>query len=70
MKRAKVLSKRLFQKQRDLRRLEIEALGQEAAASRLLSERRVIGFNTYGEQHHGRHINQTFTGVALGAAGD
>ncbi|WP_355660462.1 nitric oxide-sensing protein NosP [Halomonas salifodinae] len=53
-----------------LRRLEIEALGQEAAASRLLSERRVIGFNTYGEQHHGRHINQTFTGVALGAAGD
>ncbi|WP_431025569.1 nitric oxide-sensing protein NosP [Halomonas sp. H5] len=53
-----------------LRRLEIEALGQEEAASRLLQERRVIGFNTYGEQHHGRHINQTFTGVALGPAGD
>lgn len=53
-----------------LRRLEIEALGCRAAASRLLREYRVIGFNTYGEQHHGQHINQTFTGVALGAVRD
>lgn len=49
-----------------LRRLEIEALGERDAASRLLREQRVIGFNTYGEQHHGMHINQTFTGVVLG----
>ncbi|SHF23936.1 Uncharacterized conserved protein, contains FIST_N domain [Modicisalibacter ilicicola DSM 19980] len=49
-----------------LRRLEIEALGQRDAASRLLRERGVIGFNTYGEQHHGMHINQTFTGVVIG----
>ncbi|MFY0992021.1 nitric oxide-sensing protein NosP [Halomonas sp. C05BenzN] len=50
-----------------LRRLELEALDQVAAASRLLGRSRVIGFNTYGEQHHGMHINQTFTGVAIGS---
>lgn len=27
----------------------------------------VIGFNTYGEQFHSMHLNQTFTGVAFGA---
>ncbi|MBB3189475.1 nitric oxide-sensing protein NosP [Halomonas cerina] len=56
-----------------LRRLELEAQGQAGAASRLLARSRVVGFNTYGEQHHGMHINQTFTGVAIGshpAAGD
>jgi len=26
----------------------------------------VIGFNTYGEQFNGMHLNQTFTGVAIG----
>ncbi|WP_282038584.1 nitric oxide-sensing protein NosP [Halomonas alimentaria] len=51
-----------------LRRLEIEARGELAAASRLLARGRVIGFNTYGEQHHGMHLNQTFTGVAIGSA--
>ncbi|MDI5892698.1 nitric oxide-sensing protein NosP [Halomonas rhizosphaerae] len=50
-----------------LRRLELEALGLVAPASRLLGRSRVIGFNTYGEQHHGMHINQTFTGVAIGS---
>ncbi|SDJ72614.1 nitric oxide-sensing protein NosP [Billgrantia gudaonensis] len=50
-----------------LRRLELESLGQVAQASRLLGREGVIGFNTYGEQHHGRHVNQTFTGVAIGS---
>ncbi|MBS9402787.1 FIST C-terminal domain-containing protein [Halomonas sp. TRM85114] len=50
-----------------LRRLELEVLGQVDTASRLLAHSRVIGFNTYGEQHHGMHINQTFTGVAIGS---
>ncbi|MGM0693218.1 MAG: nitric oxide-sensing protein NosP [Pseudomonadota bacterium] len=50
-----------------LRRLELEALERVAPASRLLGRSRVIGFNTYGEQHHGMHINQTFTGVAIGS---
>ena len=49
-----------------LRRLELEALDQITPASELLGRARVIGFNTYGEQHHGMHINQTFTGVAIG----
>ncbi|MCA0974642.1 FIST C-terminal domain-containing protein [Halomonas denitrificans] len=50
-----------------LRRLEIEALDQVAEASRHLSGASVLGFNTYGEQHHGMHVNQTFTGVAIGS---
>lgn len=50
-----------------LRRLELEALDLVIPASRLLARSRVIGFNTYGEQHHGMHINQTFTGVAIGS---
>lgn len=49
-----------------LRRLAIEALGEAQSASELLRRWRAIGFNTYGEQHHGMHINQTFTGVAIG----
>jgi hypothetical protein len=51
-----------------LRRMELETEGLVAPASRLLSEAGVVGFNTYGEQHQGMHINQTFTGVAIGAA--
>lgn len=52
-----------------LRRLEIEMLEQTALASQQLREQRVIGFNTYGEQHHGMHVNQTFTGVVIGRPG-
>ncbi|MFG6176982.1 nitric oxide-sensing protein NosP [Halomonas sp. THAF12] len=52
-----------------LRRLELEAMGGVDAASRLLADARVVGFNTYGEQHQGMHINQTFTGVAIGSRG-
>lgn len=50
-----------------LRRMALESLDQLDQASRLLSQARVVGFNTYGEQHHGMHVNQTFTGVAFGA---
>jgi len=50
-----------------LRRLELEADGGIEAGSRRLARAGVIGFNTYGEQHHGMHINQTFTGVAIGS---
>jgi len=31
----------------------------------LLARYRVAGFNTYGEQHSGMHVNQTFVGMAL-----
>ncbi|MDR5897581.1 nitric oxide-sensing protein NosP [Halomonas vilamensis] len=50
-----------------LRRLELEGLGELGQASQLLKRSRVVGFNTYGEQHHGMHVNQTFTGVAFGS---
>lgn len=50
-----------------LRRMELEALEQLGQASQLLRQSNVVGFNTYGEQHHGMHVNQTFTGVAFGS---
>lgn len=49
-----------------LRRLELEHQGEKAAMSELLQRHRVVGFNTYGEQIGGMHINQTFTAVAIG----
>lgn len=50
-----------------LRRLEIERKGLTSAVSYVLSANRVIGFNTYGEQINAMHVNQTLTGVAIGA---
>ncbi len=32
----------------------------------LYREKRFVGFNTYGEQYNSMHINQTFTGIAIG----
>lgn len=49
-----------------LRRMELELNGEEQSMSRFLQAHRVIGFNTYGEQYDGMHINQTFTGVVIG----
>jgi len=50
-----------------LRRLELESEGAAVAeVSALLRSQQVLGFNTYGEQFNGTHINQTFTGVAIG----
>lgn len=34
--------------------------------SRLYQRYRVTGFNTYGEQRNGLHLNHSFTGVAIG----
>ncbi len=49
-----------------LRRLEIERKGLTDRISDILAANRVIGFSTYGEQYHAMHVNQTFTGVAIG----
>ncbi|MEN0105367.1 MAG: nitric oxide-sensing protein NosP [Pseudomonas sp.] len=49
-----------------LRRLEVERTDEVAQTSALYQQQRVIGFNSYGEQFNGMHINQTFTGVAIG----
>lgn len=51
-----------------LRRLEVERYGLTEPVQRLLADNRAIGFCTYGEQYRGLHLNQTMTGVAIGAA--
>ncbi|MBN9888224.1 FIST N-terminal domain-containing protein [Salipiger abyssi] len=48
-----------------LRKLEIEQKQLSGPVSEIFRERRVVGFNTYGEQHCGVHVNQTFVGVAF-----
>lgn len=50
-----------------LRDLEIEQRDLRAAVSAIMIENHVIGFSTYGEQWNSMHVNQTFTGVAIGA---
>lgn len=49
-----------------LRRLEVERKAVGTEVSRLLAANHVIGFSTYGEQFNAMHVNQTFTGVAIG----
>jgi hypothetical protein len=49
-----------------LRRLEVADKGLESDVNEVLKENHVIGFSTYGEQYQSVHINQTFTGIALG----
>lgn len=48
-----------------LRRLEAAQKGELNTMSRLLSEHRVLGFSTYGEQFNALHVNQTLTGLAI-----
>jgi hypothetical protein len=48
-----------------LRRLEIEQKQLAQKVSEILRDERVLGFNTYGEQQGGVHMNQTFVGVAF-----
>lgn len=49
-----------------LRNLEIKQKGLEQAMAGLFRDNHVVGFNTYGEQFNAMHVNQTFTGVAIG----
>lgn len=51
-----------------LRRLEVEQKQKTREVSSILSKHGVIGFSTYGEQFRSMHVNQTFTGVAIGRA--
>ena len=48
-----------------LRKLEIEQKQLSNQVSDVLQSHRVVGFNTYGEQQSGVHMNQTFVGVAF-----
>ncbi|ACS86501.1 FIST N-terminal domain-containing protein [Musicola paradisiaca] len=49
-----------------LRRLQFEQEGLEEQIGNVMTQNRVVGFSTYGEQFNGLHVNQTFTGVAIG----
>lgn len=49
-----------------LRRLEIEQAGLQGAVGDVLRRNNALGFNTYGEQFCGVHVNQTLTAIALG----
>jgi hypothetical protein len=49
------------------RRLEVLDRGLLAPMRRIVDDMKLFGFNTYGEQFNGLHVNQTLTGVALGA---
>lgn len=50
-----------------LRRLEFAAAQQMDQISEILVANHLIGFNTYGEQFNGMHVNQTLTGLAIAA---
>lgn len=50
-----------------LRRLAVEQAGEEGRVADLYARHRVAGFSTYGEQHGGFHVNQTFVGLAFRA---
>ncbi|MEM1187553.1 MAG: nitric oxide-sensing protein NosP [Pseudomonadota bacterium] len=47
--------------------IEAEENGLARALSTTYRKHRVIGFNTYGEQRDGLHLNHSFTGIAIGA---
>lgn len=49
-----------------LRAREAERHQIRRQAGKMLADNHVIGFSTYGEQFSAMHLNQTFTGVALG----
>lgn len=51
-----------------LRRLEIQRKNLVEPLNQLLKQYHIFGFNTYGEQLNALHINQTFSGVAIGKA--
>ena len=51
-----------------LRRLEAQQKQRSLDVSQVLKRHGVVGFSTYGEQYRSMHVNQTFTGVAIGKA--
>ncbi len=49
------------------RKLEVLNKDIKESMGRIMARHNVIGFHTYGEQINAVHVNQTFTGVAIGA---
>lgn len=48
-----------------LRRMQAEQSQLTGTLSKIMSQNKVIGFSTYGEQINSMHVNQTLTGVAI-----
>jgi hypothetical protein len=48
-----------------LRRLEIAERGLVNRVEAVFRENNVVGFNSYGEQYGGVHVNQTLAGIAI-----
>jgi hypothetical protein len=48
-----------------LRKLEINQSGLTGQVEDTLGDNHFVGFNSYGEQFGGTHVNQTFTGIAI-----
>ena len=53
-----------------LRNIEITNNQQKEAVGDILKRNHTVGFSTYGEQFGGVHVNQTFTGIAIGSPPD
>jgi hypothetical protein len=49
-----------------LRKVEVAQDGMTDRVERLFRDHNVVGFNSYGEQYRGVHVNQTLTGIAIG----
>ena len=49
-----------------LRRLDAESRQVRHGIAELYRRYNVVGFETYGEQYRAMHLNQTFTGIAIG----
>jgi len=49
-----------------LRRIDAERHQMTRELSDLFRAHHVVGFNTYGEQFRSMHLNETFTGIAIG----
>ena len=48
------------------RKLDVQHRQTSHRIASLYQDANFIGFNTYGEQYNSMHINQTFTGIAIG----
>jgi len=51
-----------------LRRLDADSRQLRQGVAELYRRYSVVGFETYGEQFRAMHLNQTFTGIAIGRA--
>lgn len=50
-----------------LRKLEISSDTDKDRVAELFRQNNTVGFNSYGEQFNGVHINQTLVGIAIGS---